>query len=227
MTLRRILVGACALLVALTTTACGSDDAPSGPLPDASTLIRDAAAATRDIESTHFTIEVTGTIPGLAVRSLDGDLTRSGEAQGTGTIEQVGQLVEVSFVLVDDTLHLKGPTGGYQEIPAALSSSIYDPSAVLDPERGVAKLLTSLREPRTEGTDELDGVSTYKVSGSLAKDVLSGVVPGADGDADVTFWLSADDEHLPVKASATLSDEASVDITLSEVNAPVTVEPPA
>ncbi len=227
MTLRRILVGACALLVTFTAAACGSDDAPSEPLPDASTLIQDAAAATRDIESTHFTIEVNGTIPGLAVHSLDGDLTRSGEAQGTGTLEQAGQLVEVSFVLVDDTLYLKGPTGGYQKIPAALSSSIYDPSAVLDPERGMAKLLTSLRDPRTEGTDELDGVATYKVSGDLAEDVLAGVVPGVNTGAEVTFWLRADDEPLPVRATAVLNDDASVDITLSDVNKPVTVEPPA
>ena len=226
MTLRRILVGACALLVTFTAAACGSDDAPSEPLPDASTLIQDAAAATRDIESTHFTIEVNGTIPGLAVHSLDGDLTRSGRPRAPA-LEQAGQLVEVSFVLVDDTLYLKGLTGGYQKIPAALSSSIYDPSAVLDPERGVAKLLTSLRDPRTEGTDELDGVATYMVSGDLAEDVLAGVVPGVNTGAEVTFWLRADDEPLPVRATAVLNDDASVDITLSDVNKPVTVEPPA
>lgn len=228
MILRRILVGVCALLVAFTATACGSDDdKPSGPLPEASALIRDAAAATENIESTHFTIEVTGKVDGLSIQNLDGDLTRAGEAEGTGTIEQAGQLVEVSFVLSGETLYLKGPTGGYQEIPAALSSSVYDPSAVLDPERGVAKLLTSLAEPRTVAEEEIDGVPAYKVSGTLTKDVLAGVVPGVGTDADVTFWLKADDKHLPVKATAKLGEGASVDISLSDVNKPVTVEPPA
>lgn len=226
MVLRRILAGAGALLAVLTVPACGSDSGSYESLPDGPALVRDAAEATRDIQSTHFTLRVDGTVPGLSVRSLDGDLTREGEAQGSGTLEQSGQLVEVSFVLSGDTLYLKGPTGGYQKIPAALSSSIYDPSAVLDPERGVSKLLTSLGEVRTEAAEEVEGVSTYKVTGTLAHDVLAGVVPGVNSDADVTFWLRADDGHLPVKATASLPDDASVDITLSDVDEPVTVEAP-
>src|SRR5690606_41123567 len=67
---------------------------------------------------------------------------------------------------------------------------------------------------------------SYKVSGDLAEDVLTGVVPGVNTGAEVTFWLRADDEPLPVRATAVLNDDASVDITLSDVNKPVTVEPP-
>ncbi|MFD2397254.1 LppX_LprAFG lipoprotein [Prauserella oleivorans] len=51
------------------------------------------------------------------VQSLEGDLDRSGQAKGNGTLNQLGQLVEVEFVLADDTLYLKGPTGGFQKIP--------------------------------------------------------------------------------------------------------------
>ncbi|PXY19773.1 hypothetical protein DI005_02400 [Prauserella sp. PE36] len=226
MVIRRILLGMLALTAAVT-AGCTSDDAPSESLPDGPALIKDAAAATGDIQSTHFTLRVNGTVKGLSVQSLDGDLTKQGDAKGTGTLKQAGQLVEVEFVLAGDTLYLKGPTGGYQEIPAALSSTLYDPSAVLDPERGVSKLLSGLRNPVTEAQEEVEGTQTYKVTGQLGKDVLSGLLPGIQSDADVTFWLRTDGEHLPVKASAAFPDDATVDVTLSDVDKPVTVTPPA
>ncbi|MFF5993044.1 LppX_LprAFG lipoprotein [Prauserella flavalba] len=226
MVIRRILLGMLALTAAVT-AGCTSDDAPSESLPDGPALIKDAAAATGDIKSTHFTLQVNGTVKGLSVQSLDGDLTKQGDAKGTGTLKQAGQLVEVEFVLAGDTLYLKGPTGGYQEIPAALSSTLYDPSAVLDPERGVSKLLSGLRNPVTQAQEEVEGTQTYKVTGQLGKDVLSGLLPGIQSDADVTFWLRTDGEHLPVKASAAFPDDATVDVTLSDVDKPVTVTPPA
>ncbi|NIJ14063.1 lipoprotein LprG [Saccharomonospora amisosensis] len=225
MPLRRTLLAMLALVAAATTACTG--DAPDAQLPEGAALVRDASTATRDITSTHFTIEVNGTIPGLAVRGLDGDLTREGEAKGSGTIEQSGQLVEIEFVLKGNTLYLKGPTGGYQQIPVALSSSVYDPSAVLDPERGVSKLLSSLRDPVTEATEEIGGVQTYKVTGTLPKDVLAGLLPGIDSDAEVSFWLRKDERHLPVKATAAFPNDATVDVTLSDVDKPVTVSPPA
>ncbi|PRX44359.1 lipoprotein LprG [Prauserella shujinwangii] len=230
MVLRRILCATLAVFAAVASAAaagCTSDDAPSEQLPDGAALVRDAAAATRDITSTHFTLQVNGNVPGLSVRSLEGDLTRDGTAEGSGTIEQAGQLVEIDFVLTGDTLYLKGPTGGYQRIPAALSSSVYDPSAVLDPERGVSKLLSAMRKPVTEAAEDVDGTAAYKVSGMVPKDVLSGMLPGITSDANLTVWLRQDGEHLPVRASAAFPGDATVEVTLSAVDEPVTVTPPA
>ncbi|MBK1789459.1 LppX_LprAFG lipoprotein [Prauserella cavernicola] len=225
MVIRRFLWGMLAL-TAVVATGCSSDT-PDESLPDGPALLEDAATATSDIQSAHFTLQVNGEVKGLSVQGLDGDLTREGDAQGTGTLKQAGQLVEVAFTLSGDTLYLKGPTGGYQEVPAALSSTLYDPSAVLDPERGVAKLLTSLQDPVTEAQEEIEGAQTYKVTGTLGKDVLAGLLPGIQSEADVSFWVRADGEHLPVKATAAFPDDASVDVTLSDVDKPVTVTPPA
>ncbi|WP_255375597.1 LppX_LprAFG lipoprotein [Saccharomonospora sp. CUA-673] len=110
---RRLLAGSLAA-AALTATACSGSDAS---LPDGAQLVDDAAAATAEIDSTHFALQVNGDIQGLMIQSLDGDLTADGDAEGSGTLTQAGQLVEIDFVLVDDTLHIKGPTGGYQQLP--------------------------------------------------------------------------------------------------------------
>ncbi|GAB3475195.1 LppX_LprAFG lipoprotein [Amycolatopsis cihanbeyliensis] len=226
---RRILAGALALGLAVV-AGCSSDEPADEQLPDGPLLIEAAATAMGSVNSAHFGIEVRGDIPGLSVRGLEGDLTKeggpSGGAKGTGTLDQGGQLVEVEFVLAGDTLYLKGPTGDFQEIPVQLSSAVYDPSAVLDPERGIAKVLGSMRNPTTEAREEVDGTPAYKVTGTVAKDVLGELVPGVPSDADIAFWLRAEGERLPVKATATFGEGQSVDVRLSEVNKPVTVNPP-
>ncbi|SFB33720.1 lipoprotein LprG [Amycolatopsis marina] len=231
---RRILLGAFALAIAAT-TGCSSDEAPQGQLPDASGLLEQAATATAGITSTHFSLQVNGTVPGLSVQNLEGDLTTeggpSGAAQGTGKVALGGQLVEVEFVLAEEDLYIKGPTGSFQKLPAALGAGVYDPSAVLDPERGVANVLRSVQDPATQAQEEINGVQAYKVTGTVTKDVLAGLLPGAPSGGDITLWLHTEGEHLPVKASVALQGEggepATVDVTLSDVDKPVTVTPPA
>lgn len=218
-------------VLTLVTGACTSDDAADQKqLPDAAALLRDSAAATSEITSTHFTLAVTGEVPGLTVRSVDGDLTKEGSAQGTVTLMLGGQLVEGKFVLAGDTLYLDAGTGGYQQIPAAMITSVYDPSGVLDPERGIAKLLGNVRDAKTVAAEDVNGTPSYKITGTVAKDVIAGLVPGIDSDANMTLWLAEDGKHLPVKATAALpaagGEPPTVDVTLSDVNKPVTVTPP-
>jgi lipoprotein LprG len=230
---RRILFGALALTAALATGCTSSDSPPSASssLPDAASLLKDAAAATGAITSVHFTVQANGTVPGLSVQTLVGDLTKQGDsrgsAKGTGKLSMGGQLVEVDFVLVNSSLYIKGPTGNFQQIPAALSAGVYDPAAVLDPNRGIGKVLSNVQNPKTEATENVGGTSTFKVTGKIGKDVLGGLLPGVQSDADITFWLQAAGKHLPVKASAKFPGGGSVDVTLSDVDKPVTVTPPA
>ncbi|OXM62715.1 LppX_LprAFG lipoprotein [Amycolatopsis vastitatis] len=226
MILRRTLLTAMALSAAIVTGCSSSGDAA---LPDAGALLKDSAQAAGGVTSTHFTLKVNGTVPGLSVHSLDGDLTKAngGGAKGTGTLELMGQVVDAQFVLVNGSLYIKGPTGGFQKIPAVLSSSIYDPSAILDPQRGIPKVLSSVQGPKTDGTEDVDGTPTYRVTGTVPKDALAALVPGVSSDANATFWLRRDGGHLPVKASLGYQGGGSVDVTLSDVDKPVTITAPA
>lgn len=227
--MRRILLVTLALTAAVT-TACSSDEpASDGNLPDAAGLLNDAAASTADIRSAHFTLAVNGEIPGLSVKSAEGDLTREGgaggAAKGTVSMDLMGSLFEGEFVLVDDSLYIKGPTGGYNELPASMVRSLYDPAAILDPDKGIAHVLKSVSDARTEGSEDIDGVSTYRVTGRVTKDVVSSLVPGIDSDVDITFWLRTDDGHQPVKASVKVP-QGTVDVTLSDIDKQVEITAP-
>ncbi len=227
--MRRILLVTLAFTAAVA-TACSSDEpAGDGNLPDATGLLNDAAASTAEITSAHFTLAVNGEIPGLPVKSAEGDLTREGSpggaAKGTVSMDLMGSLFEGEFVLVDDTVYIKGPTGGFTQLPASMVRSVYDPAAILDPEKGIANVLKNVTDARTEGAEDVDGVSTYKVTGRVTKDVVSSLVPGIDSDVDITFWLRQDDGHQPVKASVKVR-EGTVDVTLSDVNKQVEITAP-
>jgi lipoprotein LprG len=230
--MRRILVASLAL-VAAAATACSSDEpADTGNLPDGAALLEDAAAATADIKSAHFVLTVNGEVPGLDVKNAEGDLTReggpSGAAKGTVSMNLFGQLFEGEFVIVDDVAYIKGPTGDYNELSAATVSSLYDPAAILDPERGVAHVLSNIQNPKTEALEDVEGVSAYRVKGRVTKDVVADLVPGIDSDVDVTVWLAEEGEHLPVKASVAVQAEGdpTVDVTLSNIDEPVEITAP-
>lgn len=228
--MRRILLVTLALTAAVA-TACSSDEPSSsdGNLPDGKALLQESAASTADIKSAHFTLAVNGELPGLSVKSAEGDLTRegggSGAAKGTVSMDLMGSLFEGEFVLVEDSLWVKGPTGGFQELPASMVRSLYDPAAILDPDKGIANVLKNVRDPRTEGSEDLDGVSTYKVTGTVTKDVVSSLVPGINSDVDITFWVRQDDGKQPVKASVK-APKGTVDVTLSDVDKQVEITAP-
>jgi lipoprotein LprG len=234
MVMRRILL---AVLAAATATAasCTSDSPPSTePLPDGGALLRDAATAAKDIGSAHFTLSVNGEIPTITVHSAEGDLTRqggpAGAAKGKVSMELFGNLFDGEFVVVNDRVYIKGPTGGFQQLPAVLLSNVYDPSAILDPQRGIANVLANVQNAKTEGVEDLSGTPTFRVSGRVSKDVVASIVPGVQSDVDITFWLRQDNKQ-PVRASVTVpgadGKTGTVVVTLSDVNKPVTITPPA
>lgn len=233
----RILAGLLALVTAVFVVGCSAEGSDQR-LPGASTLLDAAAASIADIDSAHVSLRTTGEISELRVRSLGGDLTRKGDkvaAQGSGKMRVMGQTVSVDFVFTGGTLYVKGPTGsGYQKIPAALSSSIPNPAALLDPKRGIGKVLHSVRGAKTVAKEKVQGTPTFKVAGSVPEKVLGGLLPGISSKSDVTFWLAQTDGHRPVKAVVSLPGKKSADgtapqvtITLSDVNKPVTITPPA
>ena len=228
--MRRILLVTLALTAAVT-TGCSSDDSPGtgSSLPSGAGLLKDAATSMSDATSTHFTLSVNGKFPALPVHKAEGDVARegtAGAAKGTISMDFMGSLFEGDFVLVDNSLYFKGPTGDWQKVPASMVTSIYDPGALLDPNRGVAKVLGSAQNAKTEGTEDIDGVSTYRVTSLVGMDVVKDLVPGIDSDVNVTFWVRQDDGHQPVKASVKVADNATVDVTLADINKQVSITAP-
>lgn len=223
---------ALALLVAVTGCSGSNSTPPTSvstettvPPPTASEIVTASAAAMSAVTSAAFTLTVDGQLPALAVQSAKGELNAQGDAQGSATIVQFGQLVEVEFVLAGGELYLKGITGGFTKVPAALADSVYDPSAILNPDKGVARVLSSVQNPKIVGNQD----DQWLISGTVPADVAAGLVPGIAGDVTGLFTIEVESSLLTA-ADLTLDGSdgkpATVKVELSNLNEPVTISPP-
>ncbi|GAA2835854.1 hypothetical protein GCM10020220_025920 [Nonomuraea rubra] len=120
----------------------GGAELPAGP-----ELMKKASESMKAVKSASFSIATEGK-PQVPVKKADGRLTAEGDADGTLTLDFLGSLQEVSFALVGETVHFKGPTGGFQKMTREQLAQFYDPSVILEPTKGIAQLLASAPTPR-------------------------------------------------------------------------------
>jgi lipoprotein LprG len=215
---RRALVAPLLALVTLL-SACTSSSGSGEALPDGKEVLTKSAETMSAVKSTHFVIKVDGNLPQLVVQGAEGDLNAAGDAKGKAKTNQFGQLIEVDFVLAKGDLYIKGPTGGFQKLPAVLKNQVYDPTAILDPKRGVAEVLRSAKDVKTQSSAN----GTTVVTGTVPKDVAAGLVPGITSDVKAGFTT----ESSRLKVARFDLDGGAVEITLSELDKAVEVTPPA
>ena len=199
-------------------------------LPAGDALVKESAAAMREIKTAQFLIAADGAVAGLSLRRAEGTLTKEGNAKGTAQIEQSGANVELSFVIVGDKIYLKGPTGGYQTLPLTLAASVYDPSAILDPDRGIAKVLSSATDAKTEASESVDGKTAWRVAATSAAADLAAIIPGVTGSVPGKVWIDSSDKRL-LKAAFALPSAGdakggTVTVTFKEFDAPATISAP-
>jgi lipoprotein LprG len=226
-TRRRLLavVLAALALSAAPVVGCSSKQS-SAPLPDAATLLKDSVDTTRNLKSVHLEIKVTGNIPNLPVHTLSGDLTSTPDiaAKGSANITVLGQTIDADFVVADKTLYAALTPNKWSDFgPAA---DIYDVSVILDPDRGLANVLASFSNPKSDGRETINGVQTVRVKGTISADAISNIVPQVTTPVPGTAWIREDGNHDLVRASAEISSGNSIDLTLSDWNKPVTVSKP-
>jgi lipoprotein LprG len=215
-------------LAPLTGCGGGGKSESAGDLPAGDGLVKAAATEMRSIKTARFVITTDGTVDRLGLSGADAVVTSEGDAKGTATLDQSGSATELTFVVVGDTLHLKGLTGDWQRVPLALAASVYDPSKILDPDRGLANVLGTAINAKTEGTETIDGTRTYRVTATLDAAALATIVPGVDENVTGTLWIGAD-RRLLHRASFRVPGDGgggTATVTLSEFDAQVTISAP-
>jgi lipoprotein LprG len=216
------------LVVALLSAGCGG----GGNLPDARSLLDRSAKAMGDVSTVRFAIDIDGIVAPLTIRSIKGVLTRAGNATGTVLIALGSDLEEEDFVLVGKSLYLRGATGPYQLVPESFTGRVYDPKVLLAPDHGLPAELSGAQDARTRGAERVNGVSTYRVSATLAPDLLKGLtlLENEQKRLPATLWISQDDGRLQ-KAEVTfrtrlVSEDTRLTLTLGDFDKPVDIKPP-
>jgi lipoprotein LprG len=222
-----------AVLAALSIAAalvggCSSSKHSAAPLPDAATLLSKSNLTTRNVKSVHLVLSVTGKIKGLPVKTLTGDLTTSPDtaAKGEANLTVLGSSVDAQFVVNDGTLFAALTPGHWESFGPA--SAIYDPSEILNPNTGLANVLTNINNPKSESRETINGQSTVKITGTASADAVNGLASQlkATQPLPATVWIQETGDHQLVQANLDQSPGNSIQMTLSNWNAPVQVTAP-
>lgn len=220
--------GACALalvLVAGCSGGGGRKQPPAGP------LLHQAAETLRTTTSLGFALRAAG-VPQVTVKSAEAKLLRNGDAQGSVKVVEFGMPLQLDFTVLGKTVYLKGLTGGWQRQPLSKVTGIYDPSAVLDPDRGLARLLLTAKNAGTRGRDTVAGRDCYRVHATLDRAAVSRLVPGITADTPSDIWISVADHRVP-KVELTVPPErqggrpGTATVTFSDFNTPFAISAPA
>ena len=216
--------------IALVAGCSSKSQDSSNPLPDAATLLKQSSETTKSQPSVHLKLTVQGEIKELPIESLEGDLTNTPAvgAQGTANIVFLGQRLEgVDFSVVDGTLYAALTKGSYQDLGPAVD--IYDVSAILNPDTGLANVLANFSGPKADGRETLNGVDTVRVTGTVSGEAVTKIAPQipATGPIPGTAWIKEDGDHALVQAKLETTPGNSVTMTLTDWGKPVTVTKPA
>jgi lipoprotein LprG len=228
---RLVAIFAALFAAVLLMAGCSKSDDAGKELPDAATLLKQSAQTTKSQSSVHLKLGVQGEIKDLPIESLEGDLTNTPAvaAQGKANIILHGQKLEgVEIVVVDRTLYGAITAGGsFQDFgPAA---DIYDVSAILSPDKGLANVLSNFSDAKSDGRESVGGTDTVRVVGTVSADAVNKIAPqiAATGPVQSTAWINAEGDHKLVQAKLEPTPGNSVTMTLSDWGKPVTVNKPA
>jgi lipoprotein LprG len=229
-TRRRLLTVLAALSIAPALFAgCSSGSQQSGPpLPDAGTLVKQSADTTKAIKSAHLVLTVNGKISGLPLKVLTGDLTTvpSTAASGNTTITFGGSDIEANFVVIDGNLFATLTPNKWSDFGKA--SDIYDVSAILSPDLGLANVLANFTDAKAVSRDNIGGQTAIQISGNVTADAVNKIAPpfNASKPVPATVWVQETGDHQLVQIKLEKTPGNTVQMTLSNWNAPVTVTKP-
>jgi lipoprotein LprG len=223
-----------AVLVSLTLATaaiagCSSGSKNSGgPLPDATTLVKQSADTTKNVKSVHLVLSTQGKIPGLPIKQLTGDLTTvpSTAASGNAQLSMAGSDIDANFVVYDSVLYATLTPNKWSDFGKA--SDVYDVSVLLSPDAGLGNVLANFTNAKAEGRETINGQPTIKISGNVTADAVNKIIPSMNATQPVpaTVWIQETGDHQLVQANLQKSEGNSVQITLSDWGKPVTVTKP-
>lgn len=201
------------------------------PLPAAKELVRKSSDAMAAVNTVRFAVEVNGPVSGFQITQAAGSLTADGRVSSTAKVSQAGQIVDYEYIVANGKSYLKGPTGGFREVPAAIYGRIFNPATLLRGDKGLPAALRSMTELKTQAREAVDGVDAYRVRGRLDPATVEGLSLLASGSEQLsTIWISRDSSYLlkarlPFKVPGE-NRQTVVTVSFSDFNKPVDIQPP-
>jgi lipoprotein LprG len=208
--------------------SCSGTPARPVSLPEGSKLLTDSADAMGHVTSAQFRLKVNGDLQAVRVQEAQAALTREGEigqVSATAIANNGGQQVHLQYILTGGDAYLKSNTG-WQLLPKLV---IFDPSVVLDSNRGLASMLARATDEHTDASESVSGTASYRVRANVPTDLLQRLaVATAASTMPATLWVAQHGNWL-LKVQIGwqgASAPTELTLTLSDFNTPIAIKPP-
>lgn len=205
---------------ALLLAGCSDDGGGEQAEQDPAEVLAEAKATLDETSGVRITLDTEDLPEGVqGLLSAEGYGTQSPAPafEGSIVVRFAGIEPEVPVVAVDDTVYAQVPlTTGWSEVdPAEYGAP--DPAGLLDPDSGFSSLLTATEgveqgEQVRGGQDNRDVLTTY--TGTVAGDVVSGIIPSAEGEFDASYTVTDDAELRSMVLTGDFYGEGSMTYTI-------------
>ncbi|HEX7102488.1 MAG TPA: LppX_LprAFG lipoprotein [Nitrolancea sp.] len=225
--------------VALAIFACGGsksdDNTATATTVTAQTVLGNAATRFGQVTSFHFKLSIDGSVPldpakTLALHGAEGDLSRPSSAQAKADVSFLGATISIKFVSIGGDQFITNPvTGVWENAPAGLG---YNPAVLYDQDKGIARVLSALQDPKIAGSESVNGQDSYHITATVARVDVQPIAAGAVSSQApaIDLWITKSHSDL-VKLTLRDSDASGKNTTtwtleISQQNKPVTIERP-
>ena len=235
LTARCLLLSALVVLCLLPLACGGGGKKPdsAGPLPPAADVLSKAVESAASMKTFHFRLEhengVT-TIPlGLGLTTAEGDVIVPDRMKAKIEAKAGTQPVRVEVIGIGDEAWMTNPFNRqWQPLPSG--NTIRD---VFDPAQGIKAVANALENPEVTAEEQVGGVATYRVEGTVDSGVLEAAAPIAEPGLTVKVgvWIGKDDSLIyRVRLEGPLSPDEPPNIVrkldISKFDESVSIEPP-
>ncbi len=224
-------MGAVLPLLALSLTACGGGGSKA---PTAAEALASAKTAIDNSPGVHFNIKSTNFPKGVdGMVAADGDLTHAPAFQGTATAAISGIQASVPVVATGGKVWAKLPLTTNWQIIDPDAYDIPDPAKILDPNGGIDKIVTQVKNTSYTGqvrggANNTEVLNEYK--GQLDADAVTLIATTAAGTFDVAFDINAKGQLETATISGTFfgadKPSATYVATVSNYGESPTITPP-
>ncbi|MCW2507831.1 MAG: uncharacterized protein JWP68_979 [Modestobacter sp.] len=167
---------ALALLLTPALVACSSEPAVS-----ATQLLERARTTLDDTQTVHFALDSDGApATGTTLVGGEGDIARPASFSGTLQVTALGGTIDVDVVSVDGTVYAHLPFAPGFSVVDPAQFGVGDPGALLDPDTGIAQLLTGAQEATLGEEKRVDGEVVREVTATLPGDLVERVLSSKD-----------------------------------------------
>jgi len=236
------------VLLTLILTACGDEDESPDKMPEARSLLSEAAGKVQNAQYFKLEIRVSGYPVPISAGGLQlpAEMMTFQNAQGAYAapdklsasaqfnVNDAG--LGANIVAVGEEQYIQIDLLGSNWFKQAIIPG-FSPAQLMAPESGIAAALKSITNVKMIGKEDLDGLDVYHLTGKIqASNVNSltfGLIPTQNGLLDIDVYISVEDHeiemftlHEPLPDG--VEDQAPTTWTISifDYNEPVDIQAP-